>query len=745
MPTSTPPEGPLAGEREPPPPVAAAAPHVGVSEPAPALRPSLPPDGSWRALASENVARALCAACVAAVPTALRAQGALFDGWLGAAALSACLLVPVALFHDRARRGYRSLVGRAAPRHLAAGLALWAGLSTALFTVLASVLKAHTNHRALAGATFAVVGLCAAGAVAIAVPRLVRLAATRLSRPVALGALALVALGPLALLSLPLFGAGLGAEERATRAALTDGVLVLATASLLFAVRLPRSLTRPAQLAAFPLAALLVVGGLVRLEQSGRAVQSAGGLAAACLALLERWTDHDADGHGAHFGGRDCDDGDARRHPGADEVAGDGIDNDCDGREALAELAARHPAPTAAPPTPGGSGAAPPEPSSSEAAAVAARPDAPDVVLVTLDSVRADHTSAYGYGKATTPALEALAARGTWFAHAYAAGGDTQHALLPLVSCRSYADTAKDDAEWPTVRDAVDTLAERLRRVGYQTGAVGSFTWLRRDRGFDQGFDHFSEEPFRRESPERGTTGEHAVAAATETYGRMQGDRRPLFLWVHLFDAHEKYLSHEGLDFGKGEEGRYDAEVAFVDRQLGKLVELVDRGPRAARTTWLVHGSIGESFGEHGKKGRGELYEELLRVPLVVAPPRGPAGRYERAAVSVLDLAPTVLDLAGAPLAETAGVSLAPIAAGDLERGHPPVFAAAERRVAVIDWPQKLLVKRTQKRERLLLFDLDADPREARDLAEERPQDLKRLDALRQQGPGAGDAGPKGD
>ncbi|MCC6525564.1 MAG: sulfatase-like hydrolase/transferase [Polyangiaceae bacterium] len=743
MPTSTPPEGPLAGEREPPPPVAAAEPHTAAPEPAPALRPSLPPDGNWRALASEKVALALSAAFVAAVPTALRAQGALFDGWLGATALTAFLLVPVALLHDRARRGYRSLVGRDAPRHLAAGLALWAGLSTTLFTLLASLLKAHTNHRALAGATFAVVGLGAAAAVAIVVPRLVRLGARRLSRPVALGALALLALGPLALLSLPLLGAGLGAEERATRAALTDGVLVLAAASLLFAVRLPRSLARPAQLAAFPLAALVVVGGVVRLEHSGRALQSAGGLAAACLEALERWTDHDADGYGAHFGGRDCDDGDARRHPGADEVPGDGIDNDCDGEEALAELAALPPTPTTAPPAPGGSGA--PAPSPSATAPVAARPDAPDVVLVTLDSVRADHTSAYGYGKATTPTLEALAARGTWFAHAYAAGGDTQHALLPLVSCRTFTDTAKDDAEWPTVRDAVDTLAERLRRVGYQTGAVGSFTWLRRDRGFDQGFDHFSEEPFRRESPERGTTGEHAVAAATEIYGRMQGDRRPLFLWVHLFDAHEKYLSHEGLDFGKGEEGRYDGEIAFVDRQLGKLVELVDRGPRAARTAWLVHGSIGESFGEHGKKGRGELYEELLRVPLVVAPPRGPAGRYTRAAVSVLDLGPTVLDLAGAPLAETAGVSLLAIAAGDLERGHPPVFAAAERRVAVVDWPLKLLVKRTQKRDRLLLFDLDADPREARDLAEERPQDLKRLDALRQRGPGAEKAGASGD
>ena len=354
----------------------------------------------------------------------------------------------------------------------------------------------------------------------------------------------------------------------------------------------------------------------------------------------------------------------------------------------------------------------------------------PSIVLVTLDTVRADRTSAYGYAKKTTPALEALAARGVLFEHAYAVASDTQRSLVPLVSGRRLSRTARDTREWPTLRDAVDTVAERLQRAGYATAAVTSFTWLSRDRGFDQGFDDF-EPAYEKDHPERGITGPHALAAARAVLARRDADPRPLFLWVHLFDAHDRYLPHPGHDFGGTGSGLYDGEIAFVDRQLEGLVEAVAGSSRGGSTAFVVHGSHGEGWGEHGVEGHGaDLWEAQIRVPLVVSVPGAAPGRYTRGAVSTADVAPTVLELAGAPADEVEGRSLAAIARGALDTPGQPVFARARRRAAVVDWPLKLLVHVRKGKDRHILFDLASDPGEEKDLSESRRDDLVRLVAL---------------
>jgi choline-sulfatase len=288
-------------------------------------------------------------------------------------------------------------------------------------------------------------------------------------------------------------------------------------------------------------------------------------------------------------------------------------------------------------------------------------------------------------------------------------------------------------------------LAERLKRAGYGTAAVTSFTWLRKDRGFGQGFDRFDESPFRTEHPERSVTGPLAVKAAREAYDELSKAAAPIFLWVHLFDAHAKYLEHDGVSFGKRDADRYDAEIAFVDKQLGDLMQTVDRSGRASRTVWVVHGSNGEAFGEHGAKGHGnDLYEEMIRVPLVIAAPGAKPGRYEKHAVSTLDIAPTLLELAAQPRDGLDGSSLGPVLGGDLSFAHAPVLAYAAKRSAVIDWPFKLMVRRHEGGpERLLLFDLGADPDERRDVAAEHNDELRRLDELRKAADG-GPAAPSG-
>src|SRR5690606_29517786 len=177
---------------------------------------------------------------------------------------------------------------------------------------------------------------------------------------------------------------------------------------------------------------------------------------------------------------------------------------------------------------------------------------------------------------------------------------------------------------------------------------------------------------------------------------------------------------------------RYDAEIAYTDAQLEKLLAQIAAGPRADRTVVVVHGSHGEAFGEHDKTGHGsDVYEEMIRVPLLIAAPGGATGRYDARAVSVLDVAPTILDYAGASRDDVEGVSLRPaLEKQTLER--PPVLSFADRRTAVIDWPLKLrVVRRNGGKDRLILFDLREDPKETKDIAADHGDDLRRLDDLR--------------
>jgi choline-sulfatase len=355
----------------------------------------------------------------------------------------------------------------------------------------------------------------------------------------------------------------------------------------------------------------------------------------------------------------------------------------------------------------------------------------PDILLITLDTVRADRTSVYGYEHKTTPHLEQLAARGAVFEHAYAPGSDTQRALMPIVSGKPLSQTVKDRRDWPTIPADVDTVAERMKRAGYATGAVASFTWLSDEKGFNQGFDRF-ETVYREEHPERSVTGALATRSALTILDELGRKDVPIFLWVHLFDAHEKYQEHAGPRFGRGPSGMYDGEIAFVDKQIGQIAAFVAKWNRSRPLAWVIHGSHGEGFGEHATKGHGtELYEEMLRVPLVVVLPGAKPGRYDASAVTTLDVAPTVLGLAGAPADGVVGVSLLPHARLDpAAPRHAPVVAYGPKRAALIDWPFKLIVQERKKQNRNFLFDLATDPREAKDLSVERVDVVTRLEKL---------------
>jgi arylsulfatase A-like enzyme len=693
----------------------------------------------WTVRLGEACVLSLGVATFTAIPTALRTAGAGASFISGLFVGTAVLVLPLALTLLLARaagRGFRGIVGTTPRRVILFGIALWIGLALPALTLAARVIKAYTHHRGLGAAAFAFAGIVTVVLAAAAAHRMVAVGQALVERgvrpwiPAAAGAA--IGVVPLLVMAAPLAGRGGGAGGIEVRAAIIDGAIALVATALVSSVQLGARLTKLAGTWGVPLAAIVAIGGTARVEAApelGSALRAGGGLPATLLGALESWTDRDGDGRGAHFGGGDCDEGDRARHPGGIDVPGDGVDQDCDGRDAplpASEGPSRvHADSPKAERAADGDGAGPNVP----AAAIVpppAVPARPDILLVTLDTVRADHTTVYGYDKDTTPNLAKLAAGGVVFEHAYATASDTQRALAPLVSGRRLSRTSHDTREWPTLLSDIDTVAERLKRAGYATAAVTSFTWLSEERGFAQGFERF-EPVFSKVHPERGATGELATAAAKAVLRDLGRGDRPVFLWVHYFDAHERYLPHRGIDFGKDAAALYDGEIAFVDRQLG---ELMDAAHPSRHIAWLVHGSNGEAFDEHGARGHGtELYDEAIRVPLVLAVSDEKPGRYGPSAVSVADIPATIADLAGAAREGVDGVSLAPLARGEAAVDRLPVMAHAHRRAAVIAWPLKLLVVSRKRSDKKLLFDLAADPGETRDLADERPEDVARLEA----------------
>lgn len=691
---------------------------------------------------AEASGRSGLAAGILALPAGFRAVaegGSFMDGWFIAAALGVMMILPLALLASRSARGWRGVVGAAARQELLAGVGLWLSVAAVGLRVLGAVLHATTHHRGLGGAAFGITGCVLLLGSAVVAGRLVGFARELRNRGVSAKwlrtALLLGMLGAGAWWALPL-GHSVS-EGDALRRASSELLLTAGVTSALLWPRLPVALTRVLWATGLPVAVFLVLAGGLRMETSAsaRALSRSGGLTGTALTMLEGWSDRDKDGFGSHFGGTDCDEGDPKRYPGAPEAAGDGVDSDCDGHDEPETLVASHPLPRGLPSAPT---AASGTPAASSVALVAGPNETggterPDLIVITLDTVRADRTSLHGYPKKTTPNLDKLAESGAIFDHAYAVAADTQRALMPIVSGRPLSETPHASGEWPVIDDKPMLMAERLSQAGYHTGAVTSFTWLRRDAGFAQGFDTFDESAFRENHPERKVTGARAIDAAILAHAELAAGDKPFYLWVHLFDAHSKYLAHVGSSFGPGEAGLYLGELAYVDHELGRLIEAVSKSARGKRVVWLVHGSHGEAFGEHGATGHGaQLFDEVLHVPLLIAGANVKPG-HVTTAVSMFDVAQTVLALAGAKSEGIHGVSLIPAMRGEpLE--HGPFVAHGARRVAVFEWPLKLTSLRLKTGKlSLSLFDLALDPGERHELAKSRPADTQRLDGLRKQ------------
>jgi arylsulfatase A-like enzyme len=393
-------------------------------------------------------------------------------------------------------------------------------------------------------------------------------------------------------------------------------------------------------------------------------------------------------------------------------------------------------------------------------------PARPNVILIVLDTLRADRLGCYGGPRPTSPHLDALAAGGLLFAQARAPSPytATSHAsLFASLDPEVHGVWNKVQREGKTViGDALSpnavTLAESLRDAGYQTAAIADGGHVSERNGLDQGFQLF-------DSTTSGAVDRVARAIEWMNSGRDPG--RPFFLFLHTYETHIPYMPDRAdvERFAPEYRGRlrqayeqamssveqagasrkhqdvhvrwfrpvlqspdlrqadlefflalYDAEIALADREVGHLLAALDGAGLRDSTIVIVTSDHGEAFWEHGLHGHHQLYEQLLHVPLIVRAPGGPAGVRRPDLVGLVDLMPSLLALLGLPVPPTAtgcdfGL-LTPAPMGDrayfAAANHPEEQQAARR--GGLKW---LLQSAPMSSE--AVFDLHADLFESHD------------------------------
>lgn len=349
-----------------------------------------------------------------------------------------------------------------------------------------------------------------------------------------------------------------------------------------------------------------------------------------------------------------------------------------------------------------------------------------NVLLITIDTLRADALGSYG-GAAATPTLDALAAQGARFdfAHAHAVVTLPSHTSI-LTGRLPYEHGIRDNSGY-RVAEGTPTLATRLKAAGFSTGAfIGGFPLTRRF-GLAPGFDEYDDQISELQGDRTMSVPERpADAVVSRAIGWIDRVSGKFFGWVHVFDPHSPYAPP--APFKESYAGRpYDGEVAFVDRALGPLVERLRALPRP--TLVIVTADHGESLGEHNELTHGMFaYEATLRVPLIVAtiaPGRAaPQGRVIEAPARHIDLAPTIVAAVGVPGDPTwPGAPLQPLIADEAGGDRPTYFESMTYNL-VRGWAplRGVIVDRDKYIDQPIpeLYDLVADPGELRNQAQPR-------------------------
>lgn len=423
--------------------------------------------------------------------------------------------------------------------------------------------------------------------------------------------------------------------------------------------------------------------------------------------LVRVANDLDRDGFGSLLGENDCGALDSAIYPGARDIPDDGVDQNCDGRDfSLAQAASYR---------------------------TGERMPVPDnfqrdwnILLITVDTVRFDHTSFGGYveakGRDTTPNLARLVERSTSFTFASAPSAGTMASVPAILTSKFFhSGIALDEKVKPGMPPRLTPentlIGEILQRAGYTTGAILTHEYFE-DWGMEQGFHDYDNELGKKPDPYKITSPD--VTDRAIAWISSNADKK-WFLWGHYLDPHGRYVAHPGeTSYGSTEEDLYDGELHFTDKHLGRLLDELQRIPGAGRTIIIITSDHGDGFNEHGFINHGmALYRELLHVPLIIYVPDLPP-REVPGATSPLDIVPTVADLAGVDVSDLSfeGESLVPQLFHGRDAHDRVVFAET-------NWPKPLRAAITSnyklvynlKNNLYELYDLREDPWEKRNVA----------------------------
>jgi arylsulfatase A-like enzyme/Tfp pilus assembly protein PilF len=360
------------------------------------------------------------------------------------------------------------------------------------------------------------------------------------------------------------------------------------------------------------------------------------------------------------------------------------------------------------------------------------------VLVITIDTTRADHLGCYGFTLAHTPHIDAVASQGVRCANAIAAAPITMPAhssiftgLLPP------AHGVRDNGAYALGEKAV-TLAERLRDAGYTTHAFVSALVLNRRYNLNQGFETYDDDLWSEEEPKLFMIRERRAPKTADRFLLWfdhwnRSRSKPFFTWIHFFDPHQPY--HPDYEDAITSPSPYDAEIAGVDRQIGRIVETMRKNGLLDDTLLIITADHGESLGEHGEKTHAIfVYDATVRVPLLIRYPNLFKPMVYTAPVRSIDITPTVLSILGLPGGETTdgrdllaafrgkepGPSLPQYSESLLSEvgfGMAPLFAVRDDGYKYIRAP------------RPELYDLRKDPYELTNIISSQPRIAARLDA----------------
>lgn len=365
----------------------------------------------------------------------------------------------------------------------------------------------------------------------------------------------------------------------------------------------------------------------------------------------------------------------------------------------------------------------------------------PNILFLSIDTLRTDHLGYDGYEKPTSPNIDAWAETAMIFDSAQASASWTLPGLATALT-GTYCSTHRCWGFGDRLDNSFPTVTELLLGAGYDTACVTSHIFLATRYGLQQGFVHFDDSFAHPEvDPKDSVTSEMVSDKGIEFLEQKAAvaDDAPWLLWLHYFDPHDTYVEHEGFsepfltdttDHTTRELELYDGEIRFTDFHVGRVLDKLRETGLAEDTIIVFFSDHGEEFKDHdGVRHGHHLWRELCRVPFVIGGPGITAGRHA-GTVRTVDLLPTVLDLAG--LADRIpegipGMSLAPVLTGD-SAAHATSTSLAEIQLSpqnkyksYVDGPWKLIWHfapgDVRQDDVIQLFNLETDPLETTDLA----------------------------